>query len=363
MELLPFRYMSWAKAHSTRGRYRLHASGMPAATLESLGLGASDVLLSRPTPPLPDPGLAAAVAARYGVPEECVMPTCGTHHANFLLASTLAGPGTTVLCEEPNYEDLPGVFRAVGATVLPFRRRRENGWRLPVPEITAGVQAGATVVVTSDLHNPSGARILPDEFAALDGLGRDLGITILVDEVYRDFLATPFGSCFLPGGPFVATTSLTKVYGLGGLRIGWALADPEMVLRLRDLNDFVVVNLPAPSAAVALAAWERLPAVAAANREHGLRNLRIVRTWAAGRKDLLWVPPEAGISGFLEVPALRGKDDVAWVETLFEETEVGVVPGTMFFEPGSIRLSWGMGAEELREGLARLGGALDRLRG
>lgn len=363
MDIPPFRYMAWAKAHSSRGRFPLHASGIPAESLESLGLDGAAVRLSRPNPPPPDPEVAAAVAARYGVPVECVMPACGTHHANYMLARVLAGPGTTVLCEEPNYEALPGVFRAVGATVLPFRRRREEAWRLPIPEIRRGVEAGAKVVVTTDLHNPSGARLLPDDLAALDGIGRDLGAWILVDEVYRDFLPPPFGTCFHPGGPFLATSSVTKVYGLGGLRIGWALAAPEIVDRMRDLNDYLVVNLPAPSASVALAAWERLPGIAARNRAHGLSNLRIVREWVRGRKDVLWSEPEAGISGFLEVPALRGKDDVAWVEALFEETGVGVVPGTMFFEPGSLRVSWGMDEARLREGLALLGGALDRLRG
>ncbi len=360
MDIPRFRYMDWAKAHNGKGEYRLHASGMPAVTLEDLGVSPAEVKLSRPVSPRPDPEVAEAVAARYRVPADCVMPTCGTHHANFLAARVLAGPGVRVLCEEPFYEAVPGVFRAVGAEVSFFRRRREEGWRLPVAEIRRGLQDGARVVCVTDLHNPSGARLLPDDLAALEAAARDHGATVLVDEVYRDFLPPPVGTAFFAGGPFVATTSLTKVYGLGDLRIGWALASPEIVRRMQDLNHFVVVNLPAPSASVAMAAWKNLDAVAARHREVAARNFRVLSEWMRGRGDLLWSPPDGGISAFLEVPALAGKDDVAWVERLFEEKGVGVVPGTMFGQPGGIRISFGIATETLREGLGRLGIALDR---
>jgi aspartate/methionine/tyrosine aminotransferase len=360
MDIPRFRYMAWAKAHSTRAEFPLHMSGVPALTLEDLGIPASKVRLARPTSPKPDEEIAAAVARRYGVPAECVMPACGTHHANFLAARVLARPGTTVLCETPTYEDLPGVFRAVGAEVRDFRRDRAGGWRVPVGEIREGLAAGAKVVVLADLHNPSGARILPDEFAALEAAGREFGATILVDEVYRDFLPARLGTCFLPDGPFLVTSSLTKVYGLGGLRIGWALAAPAVVARMRDLNDWVVVNLPAPSASIALEAWERLDGVAARHRDLAARGLRLVDAWVRGRKDVRWTLPEAGISGFVEADALRGADDVAWVEGLLEATGVAVVPGSMFGAPGGFRIAWGMPDDRLQEGLARLGRHLDR---
>jgi aspartate/methionine/tyrosine aminotransferase len=360
MDIPTFRYMAWAKAHGTRAEYPLQLSGVPALTLGDLGVAAPAIALARPNPPVPDPELAAVVAKRYGVPAECVMPACGTHHANFLVARALAGPGTKVLCEAPGYEDLSGVFRTVGAEVIPFRRTRAESWRLPIPEIRAGIAAGARVVVLTDLHNPSAARILPDEYAALEAAAREFGASVLVDEVYRDFLPGRVGTCFLPDGPFVVTSSLTKVYGLGGLRIGWAIASPALVARMRDLNDYLVVNMPAPSASIALAAWEGLDRIAERHREIAARGLRIVADWVKGRPDLRWTLPAAGISGIVEADPLRGKDDVAWVEGLIESTGVAVVPGSMFGEPSSFRLAWGLAPERLREGLSRLGGFLDR---
>ena len=362
MDIPVFRYMAWAKAHATLGKYPLQMSGMPAIALADLGVGAESVRLARPNTHKPDEELAAAVSSRYGVPADCVMPCCGTHHANFLLARVLSGPGTKVLVESPNYEDVPGVFQVVGAEVATFRRRREEAWRLPMAEIRQGLAGGARIVAVTDLQNPSGARILPDEYAALEAAAREFGATVLVDEVYRDFLPPPFGTSFLPGGPFVVSSSVTKVYGLGGLRVGWALAAPEVVARMRDLNDYLVVNMPAPSASIALAAWARLEGIAARNRDLAAVNLRVLSAWIRGRKDLLWSPPDGGITAFVEVPALAGKDDVAWVEGLIEATGVVVVPGSQFGAPGFLRISFGLPTESLHEALALLGAHLDRTR-
>lgn len=362
MRIPEFRYMTWAKAHVGRGTHPLHRSDAVGPSLRDLGVDPSALRLARPASPRPDPELAAAVAGRWGVPAECVMPTCGTHHANFLLARALTGPGDRVLMEAPAYEALPRVFDLLGAEVRPFPRRSGESGRLPMDAIREGLKADARVVVLTDLHNPTGAHLLPDDLAALEAAAREREAHVLVDEVYRDFLPPPVGTCFVPGGPFVVSSSLTKVYGLGGLRVGWAIASPEVVERMRRINDVMVVNMPAPSASIALAAWPRLESIAAGHRETAARNFRILSAWIRGRDDLLWSPPDAGIAAFLEVPALKGKDDVAWVERLIEETGVVVVPGSMFGVPGSMRLSFGLATDPFTEALDRLGSFLDRSR-
>ena len=360
MDIPVFRYMDWAKAHVGKGTHPLHRSDAPGTTLEDLGLSAADLRLFRPPTPRPDPEIAAAVAARYRVPADCVMPAAGTHHANFLLARALAGPGSRVLVETPWYEALPRVFEAVGATVVPFPRRLDAAGRLPMDAIRAGLRDGARVVAVTDLHNPTGAHLLPDDLAALEASAREYDATVLVDEVYRDFLPPPAGTCFVPDGPFVVSSSLTKVYGLSGLRFGWALATPAVVDRMRRINDLLVVNPPAPTASIALAAWGRLDGIAARHRETAARNFKVVSAWIRGRPGLSWTPPDAGIASLVRVEALRGKDDVAWVEALTEATGVVVVPGSMFEAPGGFRLSFGIPTEQLTEALDRLGSFLDR---
>ncbi|MHC4820591.1 MAG: aminotransferase class I/II-fold pyridoxal phosphate-dependent enzyme [Planctomycetota bacterium] len=359
MEYEPFRYMAWAKDHAGRGRYPLHQSGMPTPSFADLGVDPSAIQLSGPVSPVPD--LVAAIGERYDVDPACVLPTAGTHHANLLAALALAGPGSKVLVENPTYEDLTGVFKLVGAEVLSFRREPANGWRLPMPDIVKGLDDGATIVAVANLHNPSGALLEPSDLAALEGAARDRDAVVLLDEVYRDFLEVPFGTSFRPEAPFLVTSSLTKAYGLGDVRLGWAFARPEIRERMREIDAFGVVNLPAPVVSLVLAAWDRLPEVLERHRDLAGRNRRIVAAWVRGRDDVDWCAPTAGITGFIRVRGLQGKDDVAWCESLIDEDGVGTVPGTMFGEPGSLRISWGMDPELLKEGLSALGQALDRL--
>jgi aspartate/methionine/tyrosine aminotransferase len=358
MDFQPFRYMAWAKAHQALGRYPLHQSGMPPATLEDLGVDRADLRI-HPGVPTVFVRLREAVAKRYGVAPENVLPTCGTHHANFLAARALLRPGDGVLVESPWYEAIPGVMGLLGARVSYFRRRREEEWRLPLAELRSGLAAGAKMVALTDLHNPSGAAVRAEEWAALEAMAREFGATVLVDEVFRDFLPAPVGTCFRPGAPFVATSSLTKVYSLGHLRIGWVIGAPDVVETARQVNEFVVVNLPVVAAEVALAAWDRLPAQAERARELAHRNSRVLAAWIRGRNDVLWSPPDAGISSFLELRALDGQDDVAWCRRVLDETGVGLVPGSMFDAPGYVRLSFGCSTEELQAALALLGPALD----
>lgn len=361
MDFLPFRYMAWAKAHKRAGSHPLHQSGMPDASLEDLGVHRDDLRI-HPAPGTPAKlRLRDAIAARYGVAPGNVLPTCGTHHANFLVARALLRPGDGVLVETPFYEALPGVARLLGATVTPFHRRREEGWRLPVADIRAGLAAGARLVMVTDLHNPSGTAVRPDEWAALEGAAREFDARILVDEAFRDFLPPPFGTAYREGGPFVCTSSLTKVYGLGDLRIGWIIGPPDLLETAREVNEFVVVNLPVVSMEIALSAWDGLPARAERARELAHVNGRIVAQWIRRRGDLRWTPPDAGITSFVDVPALEGRDDVAWCEEVMETAGVGLVPGSMFGLPGSVRLSFGIPTEILREGLARLEPALDAI--
>jgi len=354
MEFEPFRYMAWAKRWQKEGQFPLHQSGVPPASLSDLGVDPAAIRVTPPAPGDPAADMGTCIGERYGVPAACVLPTCGTHHANFLLARAVAGPGVRVVVERPYYEAVPGVFRMVGAEVSFFDRQREDGWRLPTAEIRRAMEDGVRVVAVTDLHNPTGVRIRPDEFAALDAAAKATDALVLVDEVYRDFAREPVGTCFYEGGPFVVTSSLTKVYGLGALRFGWAIANPDLRERMRELNEFVVVNMPAPVLTLAAAAWDALPGIARRNRERAETNARVMAAWMRGHPHLGWTPPDAGISAFVEIPGLAGRDDVAWCAKVMAETGVGLVPGSMFGSPGSVRISWGLETEPFREGLGRL---------
>jgi aspartate/methionine/tyrosine aminotransferase len=180
---------------------------------------------------------------------------------------------------------------------------------------------------------------------------------VLVDEVYLDTLrGTPMSPAALVSERFVSTSSLTKAYGLSGLRCGWALAAPGVAARMRAARA-VVAPAPAPSQRLALRAFADLAFLAdRARRIIASNRIRVQRTFA-GRDDLAWVLPAGGTVAFPRL--LRVADVDGFVDRLLVEHHTAVVPGRFFGHPQHVRIAFGMGAEELAGGLDAVAAALD----
>jgi aspartate/methionine/tyrosine aminotransferase len=179
---------------------------------------------------------------------------------------------------------------------------------------------------------------------------------VLWDEVYLDFLegAPP---AHRQSERFVSTGSLTKVYGFGGLRVGWVIGAPDALAPMKELSFYLEVDSSRPSqetGAKVLAERERFRGRA---REIAARGRAIVESWVDGRDDVEWIPPAGGISGFLRLPHVL--DTVSFAATLREEHGVNVAEGEYFDRPGWIRISWGRSASVVEGALERIGRALD----
>ena len=155
------------------------------------------------------------------------MTARGTSGANFLAFAALIEPGDEVLVERPTYEPLLAALGFLGARVRRFERRFENGYRLDLDEIRSLLTDQVRLVVLANPHNPSGVLLPPDEVAGLARIAAQAGAHLLVDEVYRDIWFDEAPPSHVHLGPNVlATSSLTKSYGLSGLRCGWILCAP-----------------------------------------------------------------------------------------------------------------------------------------
>jgi aspartate/methionine/tyrosine aminotransferase len=307
-------------------------------------------------------GLSAfreAVAAAHGVGPDSVLASEGTSLANYTVLTALAGPGDRLLVETPTYPILQEIPRFHGARVERLPRRPEDGWLPRLEDIARSAEAGdgrLAAVVLTRLHNPTG-RELPAAF--LEGLA-DLAARhdfhVLLDEVYLDFLEDPRpGHRFSPR--FISTGSLTKVYGFGPLRAGWIVADPATLAPIEEFSFYLAVDGATPSqlAAVrALATRERLRARARSLAERGLA---ILDEWLRSRTDVEGTRPDGGIVAFLHLS--RVPDTARFAARLLQAREVNVAPGEFFGAKGWIRVCVGVPPETLREGLRRLGEALD----
>ena len=352
-------YMVWAKLRSG-ARFNLATSGVAnlslgelPARLEDLELTASGAYGYAP--------LVEALAAHVGVaPESVVVPGGGTSFANHLALAGLVTSGDEVLIETPAYSLMAAVARYLGATVTEFPRRAEDGFALDAGAIRSRLSPRTRVIVITNLHNPTSVQAGEEALRAVGEVAREAGCKVLVDEVYREavFDNTP-RSAFHLGPEFVVTSSLTKVYGLSGLRCGWILAEPELARALWRLNDLFGVNAPHAVERLAVVALHDLGALRERARRLLTANRPLLRGFLESREDLDVVRAPWGTTAF---PRLRGGSVEDLAARLRSEYETSIVPGRFFGAEQHFRIGIGGQTSMVREGLLRLGRALDDLR-
>jgi aspartate/methionine/tyrosine aminotransferase len=352
-------YMEWAKTRS-QARFNLASSGIVAFPLAELPVRLDALELTGPSfygyPPL-----LARLARKCGVAEDCVLPATGTSMANFLVMAALLEPGDHVLVEQPTYGPLVDAARFLRADLRRFPRRAEEEFRLDPAAVEAAITTRTRLVVVTNPHNPSSAIAGEDTMRRVGEIARAAGARLLVDEVYLEassILGRPRPSSFGLGPEIVVTSSLTKAYGLGGLRCGWALAEPDLVRRMWRLNDLMGVVPAHPAELLSIKALDHLDLAADHARHILLANREAVNAFLDSRNDLR-APRVA--EGMLVFPKVLGKDVDALVRVLRERHETSVVPGRFFDTHDHVRISVGAPPEIVAGGLARLGEALDSL--
>lgn len=350
-------YMHWAK-NQPPARFHLASSEVAHFPLDRLGIEIADLELDGASyyryPPL-----RRAIAAREGVDPDMVVMADGASMANFLAMAALIAPGDEVLVEQPTYEPMLAAARFLGADVVRFARRAEDGFALDPDAVAAAMSPRTRLILVTNLHNPSGAFAGEAALRRIGALADRAGARILVDEVYRDsaFDRAPRSAAHL-GPAFASTSSLTKVYGLSGLRCGWILAEPALAERMWRLNELMGVAQAHQAERLGCIALARLDEVAAGTRELLERNRALANAFYAGRDDLDIVPPAAGITAF---PRLRGGNVDRLHDLLRARYETSIVPGRWFEAPDHFRIGIGGPTDMVEEGLARLGAALDEL--
>jgi aspartate/methionine/tyrosine aminotransferase len=351
--------MVWAKALRAGARFHLAASGLTPPPHELMPLDLADPDLVQRGADAP-PELRARLACRFGLPPERLMVTLGTSHAFYLLCASTLEPGDLCLVERPAYEMLATLPTLFGAEVRRFERRLEEGYR---PDLLGRIAAERPkMILLSNPHNPSGALMSLDELEPIARAAAVAGSLLAVDEVYLEYLRdAPERSAVVLGGDVAVASSFTKAFGLGTVRCGWLIGSEARIEAATRYNDYISVLYPNPSAWVGIAALDRLEALQ--DRAMGVvaENLPVVRAFIESRRDVRWYPPDAGVICFPQLSRLG--DTTPFCEALLRDEDTLVVPGRFFEAPSHVRLAFGCDTATLREGLVRLGRALDAATG
>jgi aspartate/methionine/tyrosine aminotransferase len=340
-------YLWWAKTHS-RARFNLATSGVPGCPLADLGVRIEDLEINGPGGYGYKP-LLEAISLEYDVPVECIVSGGGTSGANAYAFLSLLGPGDEALVEFPAYDILTNLARFTGAAVTRFSRDRA----IDPAEVARRMTPRTKLIVLSNLHNPTSALTDHDTLTRIGEVAASHGAHVLVDEVYLDCVwENRPRSAFHLGPNFIVTSSLTKVYGLSGLRCGWIFAAPATAARLWRLID-LFDNIPAhPAELLSVIAFAKLPAIRERSKRLIETNREIYRAFAIKRG---YEVPEYGTVAF---PRVMDTSTSSFCERLRDQYETTVVPGEFFEMPQHVRISLVTQPDVIREGLARFEAAL-----
>ncbi len=374
-------YLDWAFSVPGTAHYDLSQSGVTDAVdcvdevaSAAASFEAAPALDRRNTRPILD-AYRNAVAGRYGLDRSHVVPALGTSGAIAQALLALARPGDAVIVERPAYEPLWGIPRKLGMSVTPLERTLADDWSVVPDRLPRLLTSRTKLLVLSNLHNPTGAALDAATLAEVAELAERVGATVLVDEVYLDFVpgalrpedgeAADDGRPAVRSGVHVAPNvvvlgSMTKAMGLGALRAGWiACRDPSRIAALERAAQFLHVLPPLPAVALATRLLARADLLVERARRTSSEGLRVLRRFLAAQDRLRAVVPEHGLCAALALPAPVQADEL--VRHMHRRYDTLAVPGTFFDAPDLVRVGVGIDPRILEQGLANLLAAVEDL--
>jgi aspartate/methionine/tyrosine aminotransferase len=347
-------YMHWSKTQS-RARFNLATSGVAPFPLRELPVRLETLEINGDNSYGYAP-LQKAIATHHGVDPECVVESAGTSMANHLAMAAILDPGDDVLIEHPAYGPILDVAQYLHANIKRFPRIKEIGWAIDPVTILHYITPKTRLIVITNLHNPTSALTPDSVLREIGEIARSIGALVLVDEVYLDavYERTPRTS-FRLGPQFVVTSSLTKVYGVSGLRCGWILAHPDLAWKMRRLNDLFSATAVYPGQLLAVAAFKHLHRLREKARRVVEADRKLLRDFLLKQSAISAAWTDWGTTSFVQ---LRDGNADVFLERLRAEFDTSAVPGRFFEMAEHFRIGMGANTEMFAEGLNRISQAL-----
>src|SRR5215831_16568762 len=279
-------FMHWAKTRP-KAKYDLALSGILNLPIAELQFEPTQLELHGENGYGYQP-LIEAVAKHRQVPKQNVVTVAGgASMANHLAMAALVEHGDEVLIEQPTYDPLLAVARYLGAKIKRFPRPFEIEFRIDIDALEKQINKNTRLIVLTNLHNPSSALVDDQMLRKVSELARNAGARVLVDEVYLEAMFENAPVCAISLGPeFVVTSSLTKGYGLSGLRCGWIFAEPKLAEKIRRLDDIFAASAPFVMEQLSISSIDQLPRIAARAESMLETNRQTLRAFLKTRDDV-----------------------------------------------------------------------------
>jgi hypothetical protein len=303
-----------------------------------------------------DPKLLSAIASWYPekINESNVLVTNGSAEANFLAGWTLIEPGDEVIMVLPNYMQVPGLAKNLGATVKTIGLKESLGWHLDLDELTSIVTEKTKLISICNPSNPTGAVMTDDEMKSIAEIAGKHGAYVLSDEVYRgsELDGNETKSFIHFYDKSIVSCGLSKSFAHPGLRIGWLIASPEVIQNIWTRKDYTTLCASVISQEIGtkIMTMPTREKILGRSSKMLTENLGLFQNWLNNHDDLFtFVPPKAGGMAFVGYSMDINSTD--FVHKLRLEQSVLIVPGDCYGMDGYLRFGIGSNQDYLSEGL------------
>lgn len=364
MKIKPFAVEEWMNAWEEGARYNIAETCVDSVSLDELfaltGEDKDAFLRQFSTRRLTYGAIEGAPAFKAGICKlyktlspENIVPTHGAAGANHHVFYSLIEPGDRVVSIMPTYQQLYSIPESFGADVQLVHLRQENDYLPDLDELRRLVTPGTKMICINNPNNPTGALMSSELLGEIVRIARGVGAYVLCDEVYRhltqeDVWCESIVDLYEKG---ISVSSMSKVFSLAGLRLGWIAArDMEVIKACLSHRDYDLISCGMFDEAVAAVVLGHSEAVLARSRAIVRKNLAILDEWVNSEPRLTYTKPQAGTTALVyydyELPSYE------FCERMYRETGAFVTPGDCFEQPRSVRIGYASDTGVLRDGLA-----------
>lgn len=301
-------------------------------------------------------GLRQAIAQNCGSTNpERVMATNGSSEALFLVMNALLQPGDKVVVLDPSYHSLIHIAESIGCKIERWYLRFEEQFVPNIEELKSLVTPDTRMVIVNFPHNPTGTSVSAETQKQIIDIVASVEAYLVWDAAFAELTYTspPLPDASLLYHKAISTGTLSKAYGLPGLRVGWCLAPTDVLERCIQLRDYTTLALSPLVEFIAQRVIEKADCLLNIRLPQIRTNLEIVAEWVDQHQEFVkWVRPQGGVTTFLYFPDIP--DIEAFCHYLVNSCGVLLVPGTCFHHPNYVRLGFGGSTVKLKEGLSRI---------
>lgn len=308
------------------------------------------------------------IAALYpGATPDNVLVTIGCAEANFNALQTLLSAGDEMVVMLPNYMQIPGIGHNYGFEVKAFHLREERGWAPDLGELSEAVSEHTKLIAVCNPNNPTGYILTGEEMDAIVATAERVGAWLLADEVYAGaerLVDTQSPSFWGRYDKVLAMNSLSKAYGLPGLRTGWVVGPADTVDDIWARHEYTTISntmLANKLATIALSPEVR-PRLIQRTRDYIRRGFPVLDAWLESHEGVFdLIPPQAAAIAFVQYHLDVNSTDL--VSRLMRQKSVLIVPGDHFGLDRYLRISYGLPRPYLEAGLDRIHELIVELQG